>query len=348
MIQKSRCLILLLILLCVGCYNKPTDFTPSFHHQCMEDFIDTRILFLEQTEGSNFIFDNIPFIPLLRIALTYKTARMQAQMTIRNGYNIRWTVFAEGKDRDIDWGAQANVSMVGVPLGYNHISPYLESISTLVQRTIKNGFEQLKEAREEHEHWNIIIKEVSDEDEIHISFGSSDGFEKGDILPIYSKNDLNHKSFEQMDQQYCQNMQDNEYRFLAIARIVDIKDKKSTLKIILRPQDGKSVQTGDIIKSVNRSSDRIDENHRRRRPRILRGNRISIPRRRSNKEELLRTKQPLRLGVIYADIDWDMRGRVYRQSIASLVRGYLLEEAEEFDFKISTDQYNNYNQHHNQ
>lgn len=348
MIQKSRCLILLLILLCVGCYNKPTDFMPSFHYQCMEDFIDTRILFLEQSEGSNFIFDSIPFVPLLRVALRYKTARMQAQMTIRNGYNIKWTVFAEGRDRDIDWSTQAGLPIVGAPLGYTHINSHLESISTLVQRTIRNGFEQLKEAREEHEPWNIIIKEISDEGEIRISFGSSDGFKEGDILPIYSKKDLSHRNFEERDEQYCQNMQDNEYRFLAIARITEIKDNRSTLEAILQPQDGKSVQAGDIIKSVNKSSNYRDENNRRRRPKTLRGSRASTPRRRNNKKYLLRTKQSLRLGVIYADIDLDIRGMIYRHNIASFVRTYLFEEAKEFNFQISTGQYNNYDQHYNQ
>ena len=355
MIQKNRCLILLLILLCVGCSDKHGEFVLGFNRQCMEDFIDVRILFFKQNNGNHFILDAIPFVPFLRVAFEYKTAIMQAQMTIRNGYNIKWTVLAEGKDRDIDWGlqGQADVPIVGgVPVGYSSISPYREIISKLVQRTIRNGFEQLKTAKDEHESWNILIEDVSDEGEISISFGSSHGLKEGEILPIYSKYDLENRSFEQFNEQYCQDMQDNEHLFLAVGKITDIEKNKSTLEIILQSEDSRPVQVGDIIKSVSKN-DNKNANRRRRRSRTLRGrgNRASVLRERRNHQNIqniVKTKKSLRLGFIYANMDLSIGGRISRHNIAPLVRVFIFEEASEFGFQISTGRYNHYNPYYNQ
>ena len=353
--QKIKCLILLLTLLCSGCYNKTNNFTRSFYQQCKEDFIDTRILFFEQTGGHNFVLDNIVarFIPLISLAIGYKTTRMQVQMTIRNGYeSIKWTVFGEGTDRDFNWGIQRDMPVIGVPVGYTHISPYLDSISSLIRKTIRDGFKKLKEARDENEPWNIIIKEITDDGKIHISFGSSDGLNEGDILPIYSKDDLNNIDIGQINREYCQNTADNEYNFLAIVKIVDIEDDKSTLEVILQPPDGQSIQVGDIIKSVNKNSKK--KNTGRVRPRTLKGgNRATaLQERRNNREDILRTKHPLRLGFIYADLDFEFGGGFYRHNMGSLVRRHIIKEAEEFDFQIFTGPYNNYNQNqyinHNQ
>ena len=183
MIQKNKCLILLLILLCGGCYNKTSNFIPSFYYpQCMEDFIDTRIVFVNQ--GGNFILDNIiPFIPIVKLSFGYKTTRMQVQMTIRNGYeDIKWTVFGEGTDREFNWGTQAEIPKIAVPIGYAHRSRYLDSISKLARKTIRDGFEKLKEIKDGNEPWSIIIKEISDEGKINILFGSSNGLKEGDFF----------------------------------------------------------------------------------------------------------------------------------------------------------------------
>ena len=349
--QKSRCLILLLTLLCSGCYNKTGHFTPGFYQQCREDFIDTRILFFEQTGGQNFILDNIVarFIPLVRLAIGYRTTRMQMQMTIRNGYeSIKWTVFGEATDRDFNWGAQTgDMPIVGVPVGYTHISPYMESISDLVRKTIRDGFKQLKEAREEHEPWHIAIKEITEDGKIHILFGSSDGLNEGDILPVYAKDDLNKIDIGQVNRQYCQNEVDDEYNFLAIVKIIDIENNKSTLEVILQPPDGQSIQVGDVIKSVNKNKNR-DNVNRRRRSRTLKGNRArALRERRNNRENIVRAKHPIRLGFIYADLDFEFRGSFYRQSMGSLVRRHIIKEAEEFDFQILFGRYNNYNPYYN-
>ncbi len=350
MIQKNRCLILLLTLLLCGCYNKTSNFTNSPYHQCEEDFLDIRIVFLEQTGGASFRLDDfIPkFIPSFSIGIGYTATSMQIQMTIRNGYrNIKWTVIGEGQDKDFNWGARTE--MADVPMGYRHISPYLSSLSTLVQRTIRDGFEELRKAIDEDEPWNIIIKEISDDGKINISFGLSNELKKGDILPVYSKDDLNNRDFKQVNEQDCQNTANNEYDSLAIARIVDIEDDKSTLEIILQPQGDKSVQAGDIIKSVIKNGNREDNmNNRRRRPRTFRGQgqRASVPqRRRNNREDILRTKQPLRLGFISADVGFVVRGSFYRHNIASLLRQHIIKEAEEFHFQVLIGQYNNYSRY---
>ena len=357
MIQKSKYLVLLLILFCSGCYNKTTSFTPYVYHQCMEDFIDVRIVSIEQ--GGNFTLQNIiaPFTSLFRIDVGYKTTRMRAQMTIRNGYeNIKWTVFGEGTDRDFNWGAQTEVPRFDVPVGYRRITPYLDSISGLTRKTIRDGFKKLKEVREEQEPWDIIIDEISDEGKIYIPFGLSNGLKDGDILPIYSKDDLNNIKLEQIDEKYCQNIENNEYPILAIAEIVNIEGRKSNLEIVLPPEDGKSIQVGDIVKGMSKGNIDAEGNKRRQLRRFRGGRSRPLPLResRSNKEDILKNKKSLRLGIIYGDIEIEVGGFVYRDSIASLLRESVLEEAEEFGFQVfigsysmRSSRYRNYNQNQN-
>ena len=179
------------------------------------------------------------------------------------------------------------------------------------------------------------------------------GLKRGIFLPIYSKDDVNNIDFEQINEQYCQDRADNEYNFLAIAKIVDIKKYRSTLEIILQQEDSKPVEVGDIIKSVLKSDNRNRDNTWRARGLRGRGRRhrgLALRERRNNKKEVLKTKQPLRLGLIYADIDLEVRGRLYRYNMTSLVRQYIMKEADEFDFQIFTGPYSNYNKnrYHNQ
>ena len=167
-----------------------------------------------------------------------------------------------------------------------------------MKNLVRDGFEKLEKAEGRHIPWNIAIRNISPDGRILIPFGSSDGLRKEDLLPIYSKTSFNNQS--------CHSMINNEP--LAIAQIVDIDDKQSILEIIVRSDDpNRLADKGDIIKAFQKNDK--NKNHSQ-------------------------TKKLLKLGIIQADIDIEMRGQLHKENIAPLVKEHILRQAHKFNFQM--------------
>ena len=312
MIKITRFITLLLTLVCMGCYSKVTDFIPESNYQCMDDIIDAKVAFLEQTQGKRFGMDvGLPIVSFLKFNFGgNRTTGLKLQMTIRNGYEgVKWTAFGQGKVKNLNWSMQGNVQVnipkVNIPIGgpiggYTHISSQSNLLSKLVEESVKDGFEQLAKARDRHIPWHIAIRNISSDGKILIPLGSSNGFRKEDIFPIYSKTSFNNHS--------CHNIANNEPATLAIAKIVDLNNERSILEIIVQSDDpNRRVEEGDIIKAFRKN----DENKNRS-----------------------QAKKLLKLGIIHADIDVEIGGQLHRQNINPLVKEHIFRQAHNFDFKI--------------
>lgn len=292
---KSFLSIILFALVFNGCSNKSNMFRAAYDNRCANFILNVYPTYADQGPGQGITVGGatgrIPGISGGGVRVGGQSVHLQLQFQVRRIYagGRGLTVTGQGKATSFDFGIEATVDRLNIPVRYDHEAYRPGSAHKLVQDAVRDTFERLREVMSgQYEPWKGLVSDVTPEGHITIQTEPGDNFKPGDIFRVFPIGGPNSGGYNNaysgggynnnyggrgynnygggtpVSHPSCNFRRGNNQQSIAMARLVEADEFHSTLEIASDQTGGqRPVQIGDFVESMIRPNE-TDEDERRR------------------------------------------------------------------------------------